>query len=108
MTDEATQQRVDDANAEMQADVQKAEKERRQNRTLSEKLADMASTARARVDKLKAREYKLVQDLGKVRTELSQALTEVQKLEAAGAPPAPAPAAEPQPINNNGASAHAF
>lgn len=55
-------------------------KERRPNRTLAEKLEDLAASARARIDKLQAREMRLVQDLGKVRGELAAARDELSKI----------------------------
>lgn len=66
-------------------------KERRPNRTLAEKLEDLATSARTRIDKLQARELRLVQDLGKVRGELAEARAELSKItgsaERVAAPP---------------------
>lgn len=71
----------------LEASAAPAPRERRSPRTLAEKLEELASSARARLDKLRARELRLVQDLGKVRAELQSARAELDKI--SGARPAP-------------------
>ncbi len=54
----------------------------------------MASGVQTRIDKLKTREFKLTQDLGRVRGELAAAKNELEKLRAAGAATTDAPSHE--------------
>lgn len=49
-------------------------------RPLSEKLEELATSARNRLDKLKSRELKLTQDLGKVRGEIASVRAELEKI----------------------------
>jgi hypothetical protein len=53
---------------------------RRGPRSLAEKLEELAASARGRIDKLAARESRLVFDLGKVRSELGSARSELAKI----------------------------